>query len=125
MKPISSNRSFGILFFIVFTIIALWPIMQSMPIRLWSLAVGLVFLTISLLKPVILRPLNNYWIKLGEVLGRIISPIIMMIIFFFLITPIGLFLRLIGKDILNIKFSNFNSYWIDRKKEISSMKKQF
>jgi len=125
MKPRSSDRSFGILFFIVFLIIAFWPIMQSMPIRLWSLAVGLVFLIISLLKPVILRPLNNSWIKLGEVLGRIIAPIVMMIIFFFLITPLGLLLRLFGKDILNIKFGDSNSYWIDRKKEISSMKKQF
>ena len=125
MKPRSSDRSFGILFFIVFTIIALWPIMQSMPMRPWSLAIGLVFLIISLLKPVILRPLNNSWIKLGEVLGRIISPIIMMIIFFFLITPLSLLLRLFGKDILNIKFGNSNSYWIDRKKEISSMNKQF
>jgi len=121
----SSNKSFGILFFIVFTVIGLWPIAGSMPMRTWSLVIGLIFLAIAFLKPILLKPLNNSWIKLGEVLGKLIAPIIMMVIFFFLITPLGLVLRLFGKDVLSIKFNKSNSYWINRKKEVSSMKKQF
>tara|TARA_Y100001970_G_scaffold74701_1_gene94671 strand:- start:7744 stop:8121 length:378 start_codon:yes stop_codon:yes gene_type:complete len=125
MDKISSNKSFGILFFIVFAIIAFWPIINNEPIRIWSIPISLIFLVLGLLNSKLLSPLNLIWVKFGELLGRIIAPIIMAIIYFFVVTPIGLFMRLMGKDLLNTKFSKNNSYWIKRKKNIGSMKRQF
>ena len=84
-----------------------------------------IFLVLGLLNSKLLNPLNIVWVKFGELLGRIIAPIVMAIIYFIIVTPIGLFMRLIGKDLLNIKFSKANTYWIKRKKKIGSMKKQF
>ena len=125
MDKISSNRSFGILFSIVFAIIAFWPIINGNPLRLWSIPISIIFLVLGLLNSKLLNPLNIIWVKFGELLGRIIAPIVMAIIYFIIVTPIGLFMRLIGKDLLNIKFSKANTYWIKREKKISSMKKQF
>ena len=125
MDKISSNRSFGILFSIVFAIITFWPIISGNPFRLWSLPISIIFLVLGLLNSKLLNPLNIVWVKFGELLGRIIAPIVMAIIYFIIVTPIGLFMRLIGKDLLNIKFSKANTYWIKRKKKIGSMKKQF
>jgi len=125
MDKISSNRSFGILFSIVFAIIAFWPITSGNPLRLWPLPISIIFLVMGLLNSKFLSPLNLVWVKFGELLGRIIAPIVMAIIYFIIVTPIGLFMRLIGKDLLNIKFSKANTYWIKRKKKIGSMKKQF
>ncbi len=125
MDKISSNRSFGILFCIVFAIIAFWPILSGSPLRLWSLPISIIFLVLGLLNSKLLNPLNIVWIKFGEILGRIIAPIVMAIIYFIIVTPIGLFMRLIGKDLLNIKFSKINTYWIKREKKVGSMKKQF
>ena len=125
MKEISSNRSFGIIFFIVFLLISIWPILDGQTIRVWSLAVSLIFLILGILNSKILGPLNLAWIKFGEILGRFIAPIVMGIVFFLIITPIGLFMRIIGKDFLNTKFSKVSSYWIKRKKNIGSMKRQF
>ena len=105
MDKISSNKSFGILFFIVFAIIAFWPIINNEPIRIWSIPISLIFLVLGLLNSKLLSPLNLIWVKFGELLGRIIAPIIMAIIYFFVVTPIGLFMRLMGKDLLNTKFS--------------------
>ncbi len=125
MEKISSTRSFGLLFFIVFAIVALWPIMSGGPIRIWPIPISLIFLVLGLLNSKLLNPLNFAWIKFGELLGRIVAPIVMAIIYFMIVTPIGLFMRLIGKDFLNTKFSNDNSYWIKRQKNIGSMKRQF
>ena len=125
MDKISSNRSFGILFSIVFAIIAFWPIINGNPLRLWSIPISVIFLVLGLLNSKLLNPLNIIWVKFGELLGRIIAPIVMAIIYFIIVTPIGLFMRLIGKDLLNIKFSKANTYWIKREKKVSSMKKQF
>ena len=125
MDKISTNRSFGILFSIVFAIIAFWPIFSGDPLRLWSIPISIIFLVLGLLNSKLLNPLNIVWVKFGELLGRIIAPIVMAIIYFIIVTPIGLFMRLIGKDLLNIKFSKANTYWIKRKKKIGSMKKQF
>ena len=125
MDKISSNRSFGILFSILFAIIAFWPIINGNPLRLWSIPISVIFLVLGLLNSKLLNPLNIVWVKFGELLGRIIAPIVMAIIYFIIVTPIGLFMRLIGKDLLNIKFSKSNTYWIKREKKISSMKKQF
>ena len=125
MDKISSNRSFGILFSIVFAIIAFWPTINGNPLRLWSIPISVIFLVLGLLNSKLLNPLNIVWIKFGELLGRIIAPIVMAIIYFIIVTPIGLFMRLIGKDLLNLKFSKSNTYWIKREKKVGSMKKQF
>ena len=125
MDKISSNRSFGILFSIVFAIIAFWPIINENQLRLWSIPISVIFLVLGLLNSKLLNPLNIVWVKFGELLGRIIAPIVMAIIYFIIVTPIGLFMRLIGKDLLNLKFSKVNTYWIKREKKVGSMKKQF
>ena len=125
MKKVNSNRSFGIVFFIVFLIISFWPSIEGQSLRIWSLAVALIFLVLGLLNSKLLSPFNIIWVKFGEALGRIIAPIVMFIIYFVILTPIGLFMRLIGKDLLRTKFSKNNSYWIKREKNIGSMKRQF
>ena len=125
MDKISSNRSFGILFSIVFGIIAFWPTISGNPLRFWSIPISVIFLVLGLLNSKLLNPLNIDWVKFGELLGRIIAPIVMAIIYFIIVTPIGLFMRLIGKDLLNIKLSKANTYWIKREKKVGSMKKQF
>ena len=122
---ISSNRSFGIVFFFVFLIIALYPIINSGELRLWSLLISIIFLILGLINSNILTPLNKIWFKFGLLLGKIISPIIMGIIFFCVVTPIGLFMRLLKKDILNLKFSNLDTYWIKKEGPKSKMKNQF
>ena len=121
----SSNKNFGLLFFAILTIYSVWPLFNSNDLRIFPLIVGLIFLALSFLNPRLLQPLNLAWVKFGDILGKIVAPIIMFIIFFLVITPIGLFMRLIGKDLLKIKFSDNNSYWIKRDKKVGSMKRQF
>ena len=121
----NSNRSFGILFFLVFLFLSIWSILNKNGFEYILIAFSLVFLTLGLYNSKILTPLNIVWIKFGELLGKIIAPIIMGIIYFFIITPIGLFLRLIGKDLLGLKFNKNKSYWVERKKNIGSMNKQY
>ena len=125
MKKIGSNRSFGIIFSIFLLIVGLWPLMSSNSPRLWALIVALIFLILGLLNSKFLTPLNKLWIKFGEFLGKIISPIVMCIVYFFVVTPIGIFMRLNKKDLLKLKFSENSSYWIKREKNIGPMKKQF
>ena len=125
MRKVNSNRSFGIVFFIVFLIISFWPTIEGQSLRFWSLTIALIFLVFGLLNSKLLSPFNLIWVKFGEVLGRIIAPIAMGVVYFIIITPIGLFMRLIGKDLLRTKFSKNNSYWIKREKNIGSMKRQF
>ena len=125
MEKISSNRSFGLLFFIVFALISVWPIINGGTPRVWPIPFSIIFLVLGLLNSKILNPLNLAWVKFGEILGRIIAPIVMGIVYFLIITPIGLFMRIIGKDLLGIKFSENKSYWIKREKSIGSMKRQF
>ena len=122
---ISSNRSFGIVFFIVFLIIALYPLTYSEEIRIWSAIISFIFLALGLFNSKILTPLNKLWFKFGIFLGKIISPIIMGIIFFLVVTPIGLLMRLLGKDLINLKYNNNKSYWIEKKGPKSKMKNQF
>ena len=122
----SSEKSFGILFCIVFAIIGLYPLLSFNFVRVWALVIALIFLFLGLTRPSILKPLNTGWIKLGEILGKIIAPIVMLLVFFIVITPIGLMLRLFGKDILGLKFSEkVKTYWIMRDKNIGQMKRQF
>ena len=105
MKNKENNKSFGILFFIVFLLIALWPIKDSESIRVWSMIISLLFLMLGIINSKFLTPLKKGWIKLGEILGKFIAPIVMGFIYFVVITPIGILLRLFGKDLLNIKFN--------------------
>ena len=122
---IGSNRSFGIVFFFVFLLIAVYPLIKNQDIRLWSLTVSVVFLTLGIFNSKILNPLNKLWFKIGIFLGKIVSPLIMGIIFFLVVTPIGLLMRLMGKDLLNLKYNNNKSYWIEKDGPKSKMKNQF
>ena len=122
---ISSNRSFGLVFFIFFLIIAIYPVINNENLRVWSLIISFVFLILGLINSKILTPLNRIWFKFGLLLGRIISPVIMSIIFFLVVTPIGLIMRIIGKDLLNLKFNKVKTYWIEKNGPKSSMKNQF
>jgi predicted membrane protein len=121
----SSNRSFGIVFFIVFLIIAIYPMLNEADVRFWSLIISLIFLILGILNSEFLTPLNKIWFKFGIFLGKIFSPLIMALIFFLVVTPIGLVLRLIGKDVLNLKFNNNKSYWVEKRGPKSKMKNQF
>ena len=125
MKNKENNKSFGILFFIVFLLIAIWPVINSEPIRIWSIIISTLFLILGITNSKILTPLKRGWIKLGEILGKVVAPIIMGFIYFIIITPIGILMRLFGKDLLNIKFNKNKSYWIKREKNINTMKRQF
>tara|TARA_Y100000816_G_scaffold46425_1_gene29172 strand:- start:68 stop:451 length:384 start_codon:yes stop_codon:yes gene_type:complete len=121
----SSNKSFGIVFFIVFIIISLYPLLNQEDIRIWSLVIAFIFFILALLNSKILTPLNKIWTRFGLFLGNLISPIVMGIIFFFVVTPIGLLMRLFGKDVLNLKKNKFSTYWIKKTNQKSSMEKQF
>ena len=121
----ASEKSFGILFFIVFLLIAILPLLSGDVIRIWSLILSFIFLIITFLKPGLLKHPNNVWIKFGETLGKFISPIVMALIFFFILTPLSFIIRAFGKDLLNTKILKDKSYWIKREKNINSMDKQF
>ena len=122
---ISSNKSFGIVFSIVFLLIAIYPLINSEELRIWSLIIAIIFLVLGLINSKVLSPLNKFWFKFGLLLGRIISPVIMGIIFFLVVTPIAFTMRIIGKDLLNLKFNKDKSYWIEKTGPKSKMKNQF
>ena len=122
---ISSNRSFGIVFFIVFLLIALYPLLKGNDLRVWSLLISFIFLALGLINSKILTPLNKLWFKFGLLLGRFVSPLIMGIIFFVVVTPIGIIMRLLKKDLLNLKYNKKETYWIDKSGPKSKMKNQF
>ena len=126
MKHQNSNRSFGVIFFIVFLILGLWPLKNSGNPNLYIIGLAGIFLVLGILNSKILSPFNKAWIKLGEFLGTIIAPIVMALIYFVVLTPISLIVRIFGKDLLELKFlKKKETYWIKRKKNLSSMKKQF
>ena len=122
---INSNRSFGIVFFIVFLLITLYPLIYSEEIRVWSAIISFIFLVLGLFNSKFLTLLNKLWFKFGLFLGKIISPIIMGIIFFLVVTPIGLLMKLLGKDLISLKYNNNKSYWIKKNGPKSKMKNQF
>ena len=122
---ISSNKSFGVVFFIVFLIIGIYPLLSQNEVRLWSLIISIIFLILGLLNSKLLTPLNKIWFKFGILLGKIVSPLVMGLIFFFVVTPIGILMRLMRKDLLNLKFNSSNSYWIKKEGIKSKMKNQF
>ena len=126
MKPQSSNRSFGLLFCIVFLVVGLWPLTNGNTVHIYLILVSLLFLILGLINSKILSPLNKSWVKLGEIIGIVIAPIIMALIYFIVLTPISLTVRIFGKDLLGLKlFKKQDTYWIERKKKLGSMKKQF
>jgi hypothetical protein len=123
---IGTNRNFGLVFFATFLIVSFWPLMYSEPIRVWAIFISLLFLILGLTNSKILTPLNKLWFKFGIILGNIVSPIVMGLVFFLVVTPIGLFMKIIGKDFLNLKYDNKKrTYWIKRDKPSGSMKRQF
>ena len=122
---ISSNRSFGIVFFLVFLLISIYPLINQSEIRLWSLIISLIFLVLGITNSKLLTPLNKLWFRFGLFLGKIISPIIMGVIFFLVVTPIGLLMRLLKKDLLDLKFNNEKTYWIRKIDKNNRMNKQF
>ena len=122
---ISSNRSFGIVFFIVFLIIAVYPLLNDNSVRIWSMIISIIFFILGLINSKILTPFNIIWMKLGIYLGIIISPLVMGIVFFLVVTPIGLLMRIFKKDLLKLKMNKINSYWIEKEKIKSSMRNQF
>ena len=123
---ISSNRSFGLLFFIVFLAISLWPLKSQEDLRLWAFILALIFFVLGILNSKFLTPLNKLWMKFGIFLGSIISPFVMGVVFFMVVTPVGLIMRFLGKDLLRIKKSKFvSTYWINREKQNNTMKRQF
>lgn len=122
---IGSNKSFGIVFFVVFLLISLYPLTYVGEIKTWSLIISFIFLILGLLNSKILAPLNKIWFKFGILMGKIVSPLIMGAIFFLVVTPIGVILRLMGKDVLNLKYNKNNSYWIENSSPKSKMKNQF
>ena len=122
---ISSNRSFGIVFFLVFLIISLYPLVNNENLRVWSLILSLIFLVLGLIKSKILTPLNKIWFKFGLLLGGIVSPVIMGFVFFLVVLPTGIIMKLLRKDILSLKKNEKKTYWIKRKNPPNSMKNQF
>ena len=124
-KSISSNKSFGVVFFVVFLIIALYPLLENENVRVWSIIASVIFLILGLLNSTILSPLNKVWFKFGIALGNFVSPIVMGLVFFIVVTPISIIMKVLKKDLLNLKKGNKKTYWIERSRIESKMKNQF
>jgi hypothetical protein len=126
---IGSNRSFGIVFSVVFAAVGIWPLFAVETPRYWALLLAVIFLFMALVRPAILTPLNNLWFGFGLLLHRVVNPLILGLIFFLTITPIALVMRLVGKDPLCLKFDpKAESYWIARQPpgpSGESMRRQF
>jgi len=118
------NITFGILFFILFLIIGLYPLKSGGTTRIWSLVLSSAFLIITIIRPNLLTFINRLWIQFGILLGKIISPLVMGLVFFFVVTPIGILLRIFKKDVMGLK-RGASSYWINREDKVQTMKKQF
>ena len=122
---IGTNKSFGIVFFLFFLIVSLFPLFKNENIRVWSLIIAIIFLILGLLNSKFLTPLNKIWFKFGILLGNFVSPIVMSIVFFVIVTPTSIIMRVLGKNLLNLKKGNKKTYWIERSKIESKMKNQF
>jgi len=120
-----SNRNFGIVFSIVFLIIAIWPILNQNEIRIWSIIISLIFLILGLINSKFLSPLNKAWFKFGLILGSIIAPVVMGIVYFLVVTPTGLIMKALGKDILGLKRNKNNTYWLEKDNSNNNLKNQF
>ena len=122
---IGSNRSFGFVFSIVFLLIALWPLLYNSEVRIWSLIISVIFFILGFLNSKLLNPLNFLWFKFGLLLGKVVSPLVMGLIFFCVVTPIGILMKIFMKDLLKLKYNNKNSYWVDKNEPKSKMSDQF
>ena len=123
---ISSNRNFGLVFFIIFVIVSLWPLTYEGPIRIWTVIISLVFLILGLMNSKLLTPLNKLWFKFGMILGAIVVPVVMGVVFFLVVTPIGLVMKIMGRDLLNKKYDKkMETYWIKRNTTHGTMRRQF
>ena len=122
----SSEKSFGVVFSIVFLIVALYPLINSESLRIWALVVSIIFFLLAFLAPKILVLPNKLWFKFGLLIGSIVAPIVITLVYFVTVLPTGLIMRLLGKDLLKQKLDkNAKSYWIERKQPMGSMKNQF
>lgn len=122
---IGSNKSFGIVFFVFFFIVSLFPLFDGGNIRVWSLMISIIFLILGILNSKILTPFNQVWFKFGILLGRLVSPVVMGVIFFAIVTPTSIIMMVLQKNLLNLKKCNKKTYWIERSKIKSKMKNQF
>ena len=120
----NDNITFGLLLFFFFLIFGFYPLNSGGFIRIWSVVLSLVFLIITIIRPNLFTFLNKLWIQFGILLGKIISPIVMGLVFFFVVTPIGILVRILRKDVMGLK-RRTTSYWINREDKVQSMKKQF
>ena len=125
LPKLPSNRNFGIVFFVVFLAISFYPLTHDSDIIKWSLVTSIIFLILGLINSKILTPLNKAWMKLGLILGKIVSPLVMGFIFFFVVTPTGIIMRLLGKDLLNLKKNRKGTYWLRKDNKNNNMKNQF
>ena len=122
---VSSNKSFSLVFFVVFLLIALWPLSNNSEIRIWSFLLSIIFLILGLLNSKILSPMNKMWFKFGLFLGKFVSPLVMGIIFFLVVTPTGLIMKILKKDLLSLKYNKNSTYWIEKNGPKSKMRNQF
>lgn len=122
---VGSNRSFGIVFSVFFLLIAIYPLINQESIRIWSIILSIIFLLLGLINARVLTPLNFLWFKFGMLLGKFVSPLVMGMVFFLVVTPTGIIMRLLNKDLLNLKKNKSNSYWIKKQENKSDMTKQF
>ncbi len=121
-----SERGFGLVFFCFFLIVAAWPLVSGETPRLWALAVALIFVVLALVRPAVLTPLNKIWFQFGLLLGKIVTPVVMSLVFFLTVLPTGVIMRLLGKDLLNRKIDrSAPSYWVKREDPVGSMRNQF
>ena len=122
---IGTNKSFGIVFFLFFLIVSIFPLFKDGNIRIWSLIIAIIFLVLGMFNSKVLTPLNKIWFKFGILLGSFVSPIVMGLVFFTIVTPTSLIMKVLGKNLLNLKKDNKKTYWIERSKVKSKMKNQF
>lgn len=121
-----SERGFGFVFCAVFLLVGVWPILGGGLLRWWALAIAAILLAITLMAPHLLRPLNRLWFRLGILLGAVIAPIVMALVYFVAFLPIGLILHAMGKDILKTRRQpELDSYWLERDQPPGSMRRQF
>ena len=122
----SSEKSFGIVFSVVFLIIALYPLTNSESLRIWALVASIIFFFLAFIAPKVLVLPNKLWSKFGLLLGSIVAPIVMAFVYLVTVLPTGLIMRILGKDLLKQKLDqNAKSYWIKRSEPMGTMKNQF
>jgi hypothetical protein len=126
MNTRGSEKSFGVVFAFVFLLVGLYPLLKNKEILLWSLLTAFIFFLLAYVAPKVLSVPNKLWLMLGMALGAVVAPVVMALVYVTTVVPIGLILRLIGKDILQQKLNkNAKSYWVKRVQPMGSMRNQF